>query len=114
MKPDNAAEIADRTAEERSENEGMPEHVAKARDPVRWAADRRARVSPRRPDRSGIFGFALIACAAAAALTVARHAYRWVRPGRPPGAAARSNAPGHPPRRPGTGTGGQPAMPPTS
>lgn len=39
------AELADRIAEERSENEGMPEHPAKARDPVRWALDRHSRVS---------------------------------------------------------------------
>jgi hypothetical protein len=34
MKPNLADEIADRAAEERSEDEGMPEHPAKARDPV--------------------------------------------------------------------------------
>lgn len=44
------AELADRIAEERSENEGMPEHPDKARDPVRWAIDRRKRVSPQTSD----------------------------------------------------------------
>ena len=113
MKPNNADGIADRIAEERSENEGMPEHAAKARDPVQWAADRRARVNPRRPDRSGIFGFAFVACAAAAALMVARDAYRWVRPERP-GKAARSSAHGAPSHRPGARAGGQPTAPPPS
>lgn len=76
-------EIADRTAEERSENEGMPEHPAKARDPVRWAADRRARVSQRRSERPsgyiGMFGIALMSCAALAALASAHGAVRWIR-----------------------------------
>jgi hypothetical protein len=90
MKPNTADEIADRTAEERSENEGMPEHAAKARDPVRWAADRGKRMRPRPPSRSGVFGFAFIACAATAALTVARDAYRWLRQERP-GRASRSS-----------------------
>jgi len=83
MKPNPADEIADRAAEERSENEGMPEHAAKARDPVRWAADRAKRVGPRPSSRSGVLGFAFIACATAAALTAARDAYRWVRQERP-------------------------------
>jgi hypothetical protein len=52
MKPDPADEIADRDAEERSENEGMPEHAVKAHDPVRWAADRGTRVRQRLPERS--------------------------------------------------------------
>ncbi len=105
MKPNPADEIADRAAEERSENEGMPEHAAKARDPVRWAADRGKRVSPRSPHRSGVFGFAFVACAATAALTVARDAYRWVRPERLGKASrsgthrAASHRPSAPPRR---------------
>ena len=33
MKRDRNEEVADRIAEERSEDEGMPEHPAKARDP---------------------------------------------------------------------------------
>ncbi|MBX6747636.1 MAG: hypothetical protein IRY87_36860 [Acetobacteraceae bacterium] len=76
-------EIADRTAEERSENEGMPEHAAKARDPVRWAADRHARASQLRSERPsghiGISGIALMSCAALAALASARGAVRWMR-----------------------------------
>jgi hypothetical protein len=83
MKPNPADEIADRTAEERSEDEGMPEHAAKALDPVRWAAERGKRVSQRMPDhspgRTGIFGVALVSCAALAALTSARRAVRWMR-----------------------------------
>jgi hypothetical protein len=43
MKPN----LADRDAEERSGNEGMPEHPAKARDPVRWASDRSPRTDRR-------------------------------------------------------------------
>ena len=76
-------EIADRTAEERSENEGMPEHPAKARDPVRWATDRRERVrqlrSERPSGRTGMFGIALMSCGALAALASARRAVRWMR-----------------------------------
>jgi hypothetical protein len=113
MKPDTTDEIADRAAEERSENEGMPEHAAKARDPVRWAADRGKRVVPHQPGRSGIFGFAFVACAAAAAFTLARDAYHWVRPERP-GKATRSSAHRAPPYRPGARDGGQPtALPPS-
>ena len=77
------AEIADRAAEERSEDEGMPEHPAKARDPVRWAADRRERVSQRRsghpPGHTGLSGIALVSCAALATLASARGAFRWLR-----------------------------------
>jgi hypothetical protein len=83
MKPNPADEIADRVAEERSEDEGMPEHRAKARDPVGWAADRGTRVSQRMPERSlgrpGMFGVALMSCAVLAALNSARGAFRWMR-----------------------------------
>jgi hypothetical protein len=44
MKREHPSEVADRIAEERSEDDGMPEHAAKARDPARWAAERRSRV----------------------------------------------------------------------
>ena len=40
MQPNPHDETADRAAEERSEDDGMPEHRAKARDPARWAAER--------------------------------------------------------------------------
>lgn len=113
MKPNIADEIADRAAEERSENEGMPEHAAKARDPVRWAADRGKRVSPRSPNRSGVFGLAFVACAATAALTVARDAYRWVRPERP-GKASRPGTHRGASHRPSTPVRGRPTAPPTS
>ncbi|MFH5927337.1 hypothetical protein [Roseomonas xinghualingensis] len=38
MGRDHEAEMADRIAEERSENEGMNEHRSKALNPVRWEA----------------------------------------------------------------------------
>lgn len=83
MKPNRADEVADREAEERSENEGMPEHLAKGRDPARWAADRRRRVSQRMPERSpgrtGTLGLALLSCAMLVAFSSARRAFRWVR-----------------------------------
>jgi hypothetical protein len=83
MKPNRADEVADRAAEERSENEGMPEHPAKARDPVQWAADRPERVSRsasgRSPGHTGMFGVALVSCAALAALASARGAFRRMR-----------------------------------
>ena len=41
MKPNRYDETADRAAEERSEDDGMPEHPSKARDPERWVAERR-------------------------------------------------------------------------
>ena len=86
MKPNLAYEVADRAAEERSEDEGIPEHRAKARDPVQWAADRRDRVRQHRSARSlghtGMFGVALVSCAVLAALTSARDAFRRVRHGR--------------------------------
>jgi hypothetical protein len=84
MKPNSADHIADREAEERSENEGMPEHRAKAHDPVRWAADRGMRTSQPMPERSssrgGLFGIALVSCAMLAALGTARSAWRWMQP----------------------------------
>jgi hypothetical protein len=87
MKPNPADEIADRAAEERSEDEGMPEHPAKARDPVRWAAERGERVVGRRaPGHTGTFGGAFVACAAPAALASVRGALRRMRHG---GGAAR-------------------------
>jgi hypothetical protein len=83
MKPNPADEIADRFAEERSEDDGMPEHRAKAHDPVQWAADRGTRVSqrlPKRsPSRSGMSSVALMSCAMLAALSSARSAFRWMR-----------------------------------
>jgi len=83
MKPNPADEIADRVAEERSEDEGMPEHLGKARDPVQWAADRGKRVNQRIPERPssrpGMFGVALMSCAVLAALSSARGAFRWMR-----------------------------------
>ena len=52
MKPNSADEIADRAAEERSEDEGMPEHRDKAHDPVLWAANRGKRVNQRTSGRA--------------------------------------------------------------
>lgn len=79
MKPN----LADRDAEERSGNEGMPEHPAKARDPVRWAADRSPRTDRRTTEhwsgRGGMFGIAVMSCAVLAAIGVARSALRWIR-----------------------------------
>jgi len=113
MKPNTTDEIADRAAEERSENEGMREHATKARDPVRWAADREKRVSPRSPSRSGVLGFAFAACAATAALTIARDAYRWARQERH-STASRSGAHRAAAHRPSAPAGGRPTAPPTS
>jgi hypothetical protein len=83
MQPNPNDEIADREAEERSENEGMPEHPAKAHDPVRWAADRGLRMGQRtteRPSgRGGMFGVAVMSCAVLATIGVARSALRWIR-----------------------------------
>ena len=81
MKPNPADEIAHRAAEERSEDEGMPEHPANARDPVRWAAERGERVVGRRaPGHTGMsFGVASVACAALAALASVRIAFRRMR-----------------------------------
>lgn len=75
-------EIADRFAEERSEDDGMPEHPAKARDPVRWAAERGERVSHRAtrrpPAHTRMFGIAFVSCVALVALASAPRAFRWV------------------------------------
>ncbi len=82
MKPNLHRETADRAAEERNEDDGMPEHPAKARDPARWAAERRKRTGLRAPPaergagRTGMVGLASVSCAVLAALTVARGAFR--------------------------------------
>ncbi len=91
MQPNLHDETADRAAEERSEDDGMPEHRAKARDPERWAADRREMTGHSAPaerasGRSGMVGLAMVSCAALAALAFARSAFRRV------GARARSAA----------------------
>ena len=98
MKPSPQDETAARAAEERSEDDGMPEHPAKARDPARWAAERRERTDRHAPAergsaRAGMVGLALVSCAALATLTFARGALR--RPG--PGARAAAS-PGRPVR----------------
>jgi hypothetical protein len=100
MQPNPHDETADRAAEERSEDDGMPEHPTKARDPVRWAAERRERVGHGAPPagrrgsgRTGVFSMAMVSCAALAALAVAPSAVR------PVGAGARAaTSPGRPPR----------------
>ncbi len=99
MKPNSTDQIADREAEERSEDDGMPEHPSKARDPERWAAERRemtvrsAPAAERASGRTGRFGLALVSCAVLAALAFARSAFRRV------GAGARAAAfPGRPAR----------------
>ena len=99
MKPNLHDETADRAAEERSEDDGMPEHRAKARDPARWAAERPARTGRRAPPaerasgRTGVFGVAMVSCAALAALAFAHGAFRRV------GAGARApTSPGRPAR----------------
>ena len=82
MQPNPHDETADRAAEERSEDDGMPEHRAKARDPERWAAERRevtGRSAPaveRASGRSGVFSMAMVSCAALAALAFARGTFR--------------------------------------
>jgi hypothetical protein len=96
MKP-NHDELADRAAEERSEDDGMPEHPAKARDPARWAAERPARSGRRAPKqrgsgRTGIAGVAMVSCAALAALAFASGAFRRL--------GARARAVTHPARVP--------------
>jgi hypothetical protein len=82
MKPNSTDQIADREAEERSEDDGMPEHQAKARDPMRWAEDRGTRTTrrttERSPGRGGMMGVALMSCAVLAAVGVARGAMRWM------------------------------------
>jgi hypothetical protein len=92
MKPNPHEEIADRAAEERSEDDGMPEHPSKARDPERWAAERRVRSGRRAPEqrgpgRTGVIGIAMMSCAVLAALAFARGAFRRL------GAGARAVAP---------------------
>jgi hypothetical protein len=81
MKPNPHEEIADRAAEERSEDDGMPEHPSKARDPERWAAERRVRTGQRAPEqrgpvRTGMAGIAMVSCAVLAALALARGVFR--------------------------------------
>jgi hypothetical protein len=75
--------IADRAAEARAENEGMPEHPAQGRDPGRLTEDRRKTagrsMSRRAPVPTVVFGLALMSCAMLAALTSARGAIRWMR-----------------------------------
>ena len=98
MKPSLHDETADRAAEERSEDDGMAEHRAKARDPARSAAERRARTGHHAPaergsGRTGMAGLALVSCAALAALAFARSAFRRA------GAGARAaTSPGRPSR----------------
>jgi hypothetical protein len=81
MKPNPHEEIADRAAEERSEDDGMPEHPSKARDPERWAAERRVRTGQRAPEhrgpaRTGMAGIAMVSCAVLAAVALARGVFR--------------------------------------
>jgi hypothetical protein len=81
MKPNPHDETADRAAEERSEDDGMAEHPAKARDPARWAAERSGRSrqgarAQRGSGRTGMAGLAMVSCAALAALTFARGTLR--------------------------------------
>ena len=92
MKPNPYDETADRAAEERSEDDGMPEHPSKARDPERWAAERQVRSGQRAPEqrgpgRTGMAGIAMVSCAVLAALAFARGAFRRL------GAGARAVAP---------------------
>jgi hypothetical protein len=85
MKPNFQDEVADRAAEERSEDDGMAEHPAKVHSPERWATERhererQARTGRRTPERgagsTGIFGIATLSCAVLAALTFWRRAVR--------------------------------------
>ena len=82
MRPNPRDETADRAAEERSEDDGMAEHRAKARDPARWEAERRVRSGRRAPTQrgsgrtTGMAGIAMVSCAAVAALAFARGALR--------------------------------------
>jgi hypothetical protein len=103
MQPNPHDETADRAAEERSEDDGMSEHRAKAGDPARWAAERRARTRRRAPPaergsgRAGVFSMAMVSCAALAALAFARGAFRRVGAGVGAGAKA-ATSPGRPTR----------------
>ena len=88
MQPNPHDETADRAAEERSEDDGMPEHRAKARDPERWAAERRGVTGRRAPAAErgsgragGMFGVAMVSCAALAALAFTRSTFRRVGAG---------------------------------
>jgi hypothetical protein len=82
MQPNLHDETADRAAEERSEDDGMTEHPAKARDPAQWAAERLVRAGRRAPadrggsGRTGMAGLAMVSCAVLAALAFARSAFR--------------------------------------
>jgi hypothetical protein len=92
MQPNLHEETADRAAEERSEDDGMPEHPAKARDPERWAAERHVRTGRRaperrRPGRADMAGIAMVSCTVLAALALARGVFRWL------GAGARAVTP---------------------
>ena len=98
MKPNPQDEIADRAAEERSADDGMAERPAKARDPARWAAERHERTGQRGPAQrgsghTGVVGLAMVSCAALAALTFARGAFRRLGAG-----AGAANSPGRLPR----------------
>ena len=99
MKPNLHDETADRAAEERSEDDGMPEHPAKAHDPVRWAAERRERTAHHAPTaergsgRIGVVGLAMVSCTALAALAFARSAFRRMGAG-----AKAATSPGRPSR----------------
>ena len=82
MQPNLHDETADRAAEERSEDDGMTEHPAKARDPAQWAAERLVGAGRRAPadrggsGRTGMAGLAMVSCAVLAALAFARSAFR--------------------------------------
>ena len=96
MQPNPHDETADRAAEERSEDDGMAEHRAKARDPARWAAERRERTGHHAPAAErgfGRTGMAMVSCAALAALAFARSAFRRVGAG-----ASAAASPGRPAR----------------
>ncbi len=99
MLPNPHDETADRAAEERSEDDGLAEHRAKARDPARWAAERRemtgqsAPAAERGPGRAGVFSMAMVSCAALAALAFARSAFRRMGAG-----AKAATSPGRPSR----------------
>ncbi len=99
MQPNLHDEAADRATEERSEDDGMPEHPAKARDPERWSAERRemtgqsAPAAERGPGRADVFSMAMVSCPALAALAFARSAFRRMGAG-----AKAATSPGRPSR----------------